>query len=96
MDVFTEIAAVILAGLSFVLAGIGAAAASRYRDARLALVTGGLGMIGVVGVLGLLHQISPLYGGPFDITLVPLALLVVTVGLVYVALVRRGPRPPKS
>jgi hypothetical protein len=96
MDVFVELAAVVLAGLSFVLAAIGASAARRYRDARLALVAGGLAVIGGVGILGLLHQISPLYGGPFDITVVPLVLLVVAVGLVYVALVRRGPRSPKS
>lgn len=94
MDVFTEFASVVLAGLSFVLAGIGAAAASRYHDARIALVAAGLGVIGVVGVLGLVYEVSPRYGGGFEISIYPLALLVVAVGLVYLALIRRGPRPP--
>jgi len=96
MDDLTEAAAVILAGLSFVLAVIGGAAATRYGDSRVGLVAAGLGVIGVVGALGLLHQLSPLYGGEFDISLLPLVLLVVAVALVYAALIRRGPRSPRS
>lgn len=96
MDLLSEIAAVILAGLSFLLAAIGGTAASRYHDSRLALVAAGLGVMGAVGVLGVLHQLSPLYGGGFDITAVPLLLLVAAVSLVYVALVHRGPRSPHT
>jgi hypothetical protein len=94
MDVYTEIAAVLLAGLSFVLAVIGIVAAQRYHEARLGLVAAGLGTIGVVGALALVHEVSPLYGRPFEVSPIPLALLVVAVGLVYVALVRRSSRPP--
>jgi hypothetical protein len=94
MDVFAEIAAVVLAGLSFVLAAIGGAAAQRYHDVRLALVAAGLGTVGVVGVLAMVHQVSPLYGGPFEVDTIPLVLLILAVGLVYAALVRRSPRTP--
>lgn len=94
MDVVTEGVAVILAGLSFILSAIGGSAAAKYRDLRLSLVSAGLTLIGVVGVLSVLHEISPRYGAPFAISTVPLLLLVVSVGLLYVALVRGSPRRP--
>ncbi len=94
MDPLAEAVGVVLAGLAFILSAIGGAAAARYRDLRLGLVAGGLAVLGVVGVLSVLHQISPLYGGPFDVATVPLVLLVVAVGLLYLALVRGGPRRP--
>jgi hypothetical protein len=96
MDLLSAIAAVVLTGLPFLLMGVGASSAARYRDHRFALVAAGLGVVGVVGILGLLHQISPLYGGGFDITLVPLLLLVIAVALIYLAMVRRGPQPTSS
>ena len=94
MDPLTEAIGVVLAGLAFILSAIGGAAAARYRDLRIGLVAGGLAVLGVVGVLSVLHQISPLYGGPFEVSAVPLLLLVVAVGLLYLALVRGGPRRP--
>ncbi len=94
MNVLTEIVAVILAGLSFLLAGIGAAAGRRYGDTRLTLVAAGLAVIGGIGVLSVLHELSPLYGGPFAIDPIPLSLLVIAVGLLYLAFVRGGARQP--
>ena len=96
MDVLNESVGVVLAGLAFLLAAIGASAAARYRDARLGLVAGGLGVLGVVGVLSVLHEISPKYGGPFEVAPVPLLLLVVAVGFLYAALVRGGSRRPAA
>lgn len=93
MDWITEAVAVLLAGLSLTLATIGAVAAARYSDRRLALVAGGLAVIGVIGILGVLHQISPLYGEGFEISLVPLLLLLLAVTLLYVAAVAGRSRP---
>ncbi len=92
MDLLTEGLAVVLTGLSFVLAAIGGSAAVRYRDPRFGLVAAGLAVIGSVGALSVANEVSPRYGGAFAISTVPLALLVVAVGLLYVALVRGGPR----
>lgn len=94
MDWITEGAAVVLAGLAITLAAIGGSAASRYGDRRLGLVAAGLAVIGAIGVLGVLHQVSPLYGDPFAIDLVPLLLLLLAVTLLYIAVVagRSGPR----
>ncbi len=94
MDALTETVAAILAGLSIVLAAIGGAAAARYRDSRLAFVTAGLAVIATVGALSVLHEVSPRYGGPFEVGTVPLLLLVGAVGLLYLALVRGAPRRP--
>lgn len=96
MDVYTEFAAVILAGLAFILAAIGGVAAARYRDPRLGLVAAGLALIGVVGVLSALNQLSPRYGGMFGISTVPLIFLVASVGLLYLALVRGRPGRPAT
>ena len=93
MDFLTEIAGVVLAGLSFVLAGLGFAATRRYGDRRLGFVAAGLATIGLVGVLAVLHEVSPRYGGAFGVTPVLLFLLVAAVVLVYGALVARTPRP---
>lgn len=81
--------ATVLAGLSLILLAIASAAASRYRDARLAFVAAALGLFAVVGILALLHQVSPRYGGGFGVDAVPLALAVAAVALLYVALVHR-------
>lgn len=94
MDLVTELLAAVLTGLAFLLTAIGGAAASRYRDPRLALVAAGLAVIGTVGALSILHEVSPRYGSSFGIAAAPLALLVVAVGLLYLALVRGGPRRP--
>ena len=96
MVLLTEVAAVTLAGLSFVLAGLGAMASRRYDDARFGLVAAGLSLVGLVGVLAELHELSPRYGGPFAIAATPLFLLVVAVACVYAALVQRGPRTPAT
>lgn len=95
MDLLTVFLAVVLAGLSALLAGVGAAASARYRDSRLGLVSAGLAVLAVVGGLDVLYQVSPRYGEPFEVAPVPLGLIVVAVGLLYVALVRGG-RAPRS
>ncbi len=92
MDLLTVFLAVVLAGLSATLAGIGAAAASRYRDPRLGLVSAGLAVLAVVGGLDVLNQVSPRYGEPFEVAPVPLGLTVLAVALLYVALVRGAAR----
>lgn len=91
MDLPTLFLAVVLAGLSAALATLGGIAAARYGDVRLSLVSGALVLVAIVGLLGVLHQVSPLYGGPFGIDLVPLAVLLLAVVLLYLALVRGGP-----
>lgn len=88
MDLLTELLSALLAGLSAILTGIAAAAASRYHDGRLGFVAAAQGLFAVIGVLSLLHQISPRYGGGFGVDPVPLVLAVVAVALLYVALVR--------
>lgn len=93
MDLVTEILSTLLAGLSGILMTIAFAAASRYRDARLASVGVALALFLVIGVLSLLHQLSPLYGGPYAVAPVPLALSVAAAALLYVALIRRPPTP---
>ena len=96
MDLATLFLAVVLTGLSAALAFLGGIAAGRYRDARLSLVSGALALIAVVGLLGVLNQVSPLYGGSFGTDLVPLAVLLLAVVLMYLALVRGGLRRPAS
>ena len=92
----TEFLALLLAGLSAILAGIAGSAARRYGDSRLGLVAAGLGLLAVVGALAFLHQVSPLYGQSFGVAPVPLGLAVVAVGLLYIALIRGRPPPPKA
>ncbi|HLY76339.1 MAG TPA: hypothetical protein VKT21_00455 [Thermoplasmata archaeon] len=95
MDLLTEFIAVLLTGLAAILTAIGASAALRYRDPRLGLVAGALGLLSVVGALAFLHEVSPLYGAPFGVAPVPLGLAVAAVSLLYLALVR-GHHPPPS
>jgi len=96
MDLLTEIVAVALAALSWALVAIAGAASLRYRDSRFALVAGGLGVVGVVGALAAVHELSPRYGSAFGIAAIPLFLLLLAVGLIYAALMRRAPRAPTS
>lgn len=96
MDVLTVFLAVVLAGLSATLAGIGILAARRYRDPRLGLVATALALLAVVGGLDVLNQASPLYGQLFVVDPVPLGVIVLAVALLYLALVRGAARsrPP--
>ncbi len=94
VDAVAELLSAVLAGLSAILVGIATAAAIRYRDLRLAMVGGALGLFVVIGALSLLHELSPKYGAPFQIDPVPLGLAVAAVALLYVALVRRPAGPP--
>ncbi|MCI4353679.1 MAG: hypothetical protein L3K14_09935 [Thermoplasmata archaeon] len=94
MELLTEFIAILLTGLSAILATIGAAASRRFGDSRLGLVAGGLAFLAGIGVLAFLHEVSPLYGGPFEVAPVPLALAVAAVALLYVALIRGRPKAP--
>ncbi len=96
MDLATLFFAAVVAGLSAALAVLGGIAAGRYGDVRLTLVSGALALIAAVGLLGVLNQVSPRYGGAFRIDLVPLAVLLLAVVLLYLALVRGTPRRPAS
>lgn len=96
MDFFTEVLSTLLAGLSAILTAIAAAAASRHRDGRLAGVAAALGLLSLVGFLSLLHQLSPLYGGGFEVDPIPLAVIVVAVGLLYVAFTQSRAPPPSA
>jgi hypothetical protein len=96
MDLVTEFIAVLLIGLSLILAGIAGSAAARYSDSRLGLVAIALGAFAVVGVLAFLHEISPRYGGPYEVDQIPLGILVVAVALLYAALVRQHRPAPSS
>lgn len=79
---------VLLLGLSGTLGAIAELAARRYGDHRLYLVGGAFFLLALVGVLALLNAISPLYGGAFQVDAVPLLLLVVAAGLLYLSMVR--------
>jgi len=92
MDLLTEFIAVLLTGLSAILAAIGGSAALRYRDSRLGFVAAALALLGFVGVLSFLHEVSPLYGEPFEVAPAPLGLAVAAVALLYVALIRGSPK----
>lgn len=96
MDILALFLAVVLAGLAAILAGVGAASARRYSDARLGLVASGLAVLALVGGLDVLHEVSPRYGGPFRVDPIPLGLIVLAVALLYLALVRGARRPPTS
>jgi CHASE2 domain-containing sensor protein len=96
MEWQVELLAVLLAGLTAILAVVGAVAAVRLRDARLGFVTAALALLSLVGALAFLHEASPLYGGPFDVDPVPLALALGAAILLYGSLFRRRPKssPP--
>ena len=94
MDSLAELLALLLAGLTAVLAGVGSTAAVRLRDSRLALVSAGLALLAVVGALAFLHEISPRYGGPFAVDPIPLALALAASLLLYGSLFRARPKPP--
>lgn len=81
----------LLVGLSVILMAIAFAAASRYRDSRLAAVGGAQALLMGLGLLSLLNQLSPRYGANFAVSDIPLALAVAAVALLYGALVRRAP-----
>lgn len=93
MDLPTELLAAVLAGLGAILAGIAGVAASRYRDARLGAVAVAFSLFAVLGGLAVLHEVSPLYGGPFQVDPVPLGVAVAGVSLLYGAFVRNRPEP---
>jgi hypothetical protein len=94
VELLTEFIAVLLTGLSAILAAIAASAAVRFRETRLALVAAALGLFALVGVLAFLHEVSPLYGEPFEMAPAPLGLAVAAVALLYVALIRDHPIQP--
>lgn len=94
MDPIAELLSAVLAGLSAILLAIAAAAATRHRDPRLALVGGALGLFVILGVLSLLHELSPRYGAAFQVDPIPLGLAVGAVALLYAALVRRPSSRP--
>lgn len=94
MDLVVESLSTILAGLGLILMVIAAAAAARHRDVRLACVGAAQGLLATVGVLSLLNQVSPLYGGAFQVDAIPLGMAVVAAGLLYLALVRRPIETP--
>lgn len=91
-----ELLAVLLAGLTAILAAVGGTAAFRLRDPRLGFVTAALALLSVVGILAFLHEASPLYGGPFDVDPIPLGLSLGAAVLLYGSLFRRRPNtsPP--
>ncbi len=89
MSWVAEFLAVLLAGLTGILAVVGAMAAARLRDTRLAFVTGSLVLLAVVGALAFLHEVSPLYGQGFGVDPIPLALTLGGAVLLYGSLFRR-------
>lgn len=93
MDTLGLFLAVVLAGLSLLLGVIGILASSRYEDRRILFISGAFLAIGVVGALAVFSDLSPEYGGPFGVESIPLFVMVVAVGLLYVAMVRSGPSP---
>ncbi|MCI4348738.1 MAG: hypothetical protein L3J93_00750 [Thermoplasmata archaeon] len=95
VDLFVVFLSALLAGLSAILTSIALAAASRYRDGRLGSVAAALVLFTLLGALSLLHELSPLYGGGFEVDPIPLILAVGAVALLYVSLVRRR-APPES
>ena len=93
MEWLVELLAILLAGLTAILASVGAVASVRLRDARLGFVTAALALLSGVGVLAFLHEASPRYGGPFDVDPVPLGLALGAAVLLYGSLFRRRPNP---
>lgn len=96
MSLFVEFLAVLLVGLSSVLAVVGAVAAARLREARLGFVAAAMLLLAAIGGLSFLHEVSPLYGGPFTVAPVPLALALAAALLLYGSLLRRTSRRSPS
>lgn len=87
---------VVLAGVAITLALIGWLAAGRYSDSRLTLLSAAFLVIALVGVLSLLGDLSPAYGEPLRVEPVPLFLLVVALGLMYLSILRARIPPQRG
>ncbi|MCL4324030.1 MAG: hypothetical protein M1144_00980 [Candidatus Thermoplasmatota archaeon] len=94
MDTIGLFLSVLLAGLSAVLAGLGLMVAARYEDRRILFISIAFLILAVVGALSVFSDLSPLYGGSFAVEPVPLLLLVLAVGLLYVSLIQSRPQSP--
>ncbi len=94
MDLAGLFLSVVLAGLAAVLAVVGILAARRFEDRRILFISVAFLALALVGILAIIGNLSPLYGGPFQVQTLPLAVLVVAVILLYASMVHSRPQPP--
>lgn len=92
MDWVVELLALLLAGLSAILAAVGILAAARLKDARLAVVAASLLLLALLGLFAFLHEASPRYGQGFAVDPIPLGLALGASVLLYGSLFGRRPR----
>lgn len=93
MEWLVETLGLLLAGLASILSAVGALAAVRLKDPRLAVVTGALVLLALLGLFAFLHEASPRYGEEFSVDPIPLGLALGATVLLYGSLFRRRPRP---